>query len=702
MKDFSKHKAELLKDLTLEEKSALCRGVTLFETGGCPRFGIPPLRMSDGPHGVREELQKDRFVSAGRTDDASTYFCTLLALASTWNPNLAYRMGQCLGQEARARGKDILLGPGVNIIRTPLCGRNFEYFSEDPFLTSSFVVPYIIGVQEQGVGACVKHFALNNQELNRKRVNVEVSERALREIYLPAFEAAVREAGVIGVMGAYNRFRGDYCCHNSYLLRKILREEWGFRGVVISDWDGVHDAEGAILAGLDIEMGTGCDEGLSFSEYYYAKHLRHAVEQGKLPISCMDEKVQNVLSVYERIGIFEPNRPKGRMNAAKHRQVAREIAREAIVLLKNERSVLPLRKDRLKRLLIIGDNAIRRHANGGGSSRLKTPYEVTPLEGILSFLGADVEVEWIPGYVATPEPTGTTTSIPLGRTLSPVESLAQALEKAKFADGVIYIGGLNHDFDREGSDRTDMNLPYDQDLLLSELLRVRPDMVVVLIAGSPVDLSAWIDSCSTLLWTCYGGMEGGHALTEVLFGVVNPCGKLPLTFPRKLSDSPAHALGEYPGKETVHYREGILVGYRYFDRAGVVPSFPFGHGLSYSTFSYSSPKVYWEAGKTGITLYVNCTVTNTGNYNGAETIQVYLSDKNGKVFKPEKELKGFFKMFLKAGESKQVSIGIPYREFRYYDEDRECWNIQSGSYELLIGSSSRDIRLTIPFDIPPR
>ncbi|GAB4221550.1 MAG: glycoside hydrolase family 3 C-terminal domain-containing protein [Spirochaetales bacterium] len=693
---------DLLKDLSFEEKSSLCRGVTLFETGGCPRLGIPPLRMSDGPHGVREELLKDRFVSAGRTDDASTYFCTLLALASTWNPALAYRMGQCLGREARARGKDIILGPGVNIIRTPHCGRNFEYLSEDPFLTASFAVPYILGVQEQGVGACVKHYALNNQEKDRKTIGVEVSERALREIYLPAFEAAVKKANVVAVMGAYNRFRGEFCCHNAYLLRTILREEWGFRGIVISDWDGVHDTRRAVLGGLDIEMGTGCDEGWPFEQYWYAKPLLKLVSTGELPPTCMDEKVLHVLHAYHHIGILDPHRPKGTMNTPEHREVSRQIAREAIVLLKNDRGILPLQKDQLKRLVVIGDNAVRIHANGGGSSRIKTPYEVTPLEGIQALVGETVKVEWVPGYIVTPEPAGTSTSVPVPTGLNPTEARMQAIEKARSADGVIFFGGLNHDFDREGADRLDMNLPYQQDLLLQELLRIRPDTVVVLIAGSPVDVSAWNDSCSTLLWTSYGGMEGGHALAEVLFGIVNPSGKLPITFPRNLADSPAHALGEYPGQDTVHYREGILVGYRYFDTEKVEPAFPFGHGLSYIRFRYSSPQLQWQRGKEGVSLEVRCTITNTGGMQGAETVQVYLADRSGKIFKPEKELKGFYKVVLDPGESKEVLIRIPYEEFRYFDEQTNRFRIQPGEYELLLGGSSKDIRISIVTHVTPQ
>jgi len=687
----------LLHDLTLEEKSALCRGVTLFETGGCPRLGIPPLRMSDGPHGVREELQKDRFVPAGRTDDASTYFCTLLALSSTWNPKLAYRMGRSLGREARARGKDIILGPGVNIIRTPLCGRNFEYLSEDPFLASSFAVPYIIGVQEMGVAACVKHFALNNQEQNRKTVNVEVDERALREIYLSPFEAAVKKANVMAVMGAYNRFRGTYCCHNAYLLRKILREEWGFNGVVISDWDGTHDTKEALEGGMDIEMGTGCDYGLPFDQYNFAQPLLRAVQEGSLPSDCLDEKVIHVLSLYTQIGIFDSDRPLGEINTPLHREVARQIAREAIVLLKNERGVLPLAKDRVRRVLVIGNNAIRTHAYGGGSSRLKTPYEVTPLEGIRELMRGAAEVEWIAGYEDPSKEGGNTEA---GNS-NPGRLLQEALEKARLADTVLFIGGLNHEFDREGEDRKDMDLPYGQDLLIRRLLEIRPDTVVVLIAGSPVDVSSWADSCSTLLWASYLGMEGGNALAEVLFGAVNPSGKLPLTFPRKLSDSPAHALGEYPGRDTVYYREGILVGYRYYDTKGVVPAFPFGHGLSYSSFHYASPVVHWMASKNGVSLSVRCTVTNTGTRGGAETVQVYLSDRTGHIFKPGKELKGFCKIFLEPGQSTSVLVEIPYEEFRYYDEERNRWHVQPGAYDLLIGSSSRDVRCTVSIEVPP-
>jgi beta-glucosidase len=665
---------DLLSRLTLEEKISIIHANSKFTTPAIPRLGIPRRWLDDGPHGVREEIGPDTWNSAGRTDDFSTAMPAGICLAATWNPDLGFREGEAIGQEARARGKDIMLGPGVNILRTPLCGRNFEYLGEDPFLTSQMCVGYICGEQSQDISSCVKHFALNNQEFERGTINVEVDERALREIYLPAFQAAVQQGGVWSVMGAYNQLRGQHCCENDYLLNKILKEEWGFKGLVMSDWDGAHDTRECVLNGLDLEMGTE----KKYDDYYLAQPYLDLVKSGELPVAGLDEKVRRNLRVMFATHVFDAGRKTGSLNTAAHQTVARQVAEEGVVLLKNEGDTLPLDAAKLKTIAVIGENATRLHAHGGDSSGIKAFYEGNPLDGIVSRVGKNANVIYSEGY----------------RKDGGAELAERAIAAAKSADVVIYIGGLNHDkgFDCEGVDRKDMKLPYGQDELIQKIVAANPKTIVVL-EGTMVEMDAWLDKVPALLQAWYPGMEGGNALARVLFGDVNPSGKLPATFPKKLSDSPAHALGNYPGTNgTVTYAEGLLVGYRWFDTKHIEPQFPFGFGLSFTTFKYSGLKLIPGAGTNEI-VTAQFEIENTGKVAGAEVAQLYVHEKNPGLPRPEKELKGFKKVFLQPGEIQTVSIPLKKSAFEYYDDGKKSWVADDDSFEILIGSSSRDLRL---------
>lgn len=666
---------DLLSRLTLEEKISLIHADSKFTTAAIPRLGIPRRWLDDGPHGVREDIGPDTWAPAGRTDDFSTAMPAGICLAATWNPELGYQEGQAIGQEARARGKDIMLGPGVNILRTPLCGRNFEYLGEDPFLSGRMCTGYIRGEQSQDVSSCVKHFALNNQETQRGSINVEVDERALREIYLPAFHAAVADGGVWCVMGAYNQLRGQHCCHNDYLLNGILKNEWGFKGLVMSDWDGTHDTAQAAQHGLDLEMGTDTN----YDKYYLAEPYLNGIKSGEYPLAGLDEKVRRNLRVIIATHVLDSHRAPGSLNTASHQAVARRVAEEGIVLLKNERHILPLDASRLKTIAVIGENATRLHAHGGDSSGIKAFYETTPLAGIVNLAGGQVNVIYAEGYRKGGD-----------------QGLAdRAVAAARQADVVIYVGGLNHDkgFDCEGADRQDLKLPYGQDTLIQRIAAANPNTVVVL-EGTMVEMGAWLDQVPGVLQAWYPGMEGGNALARVLFGAVNPSGKLPATFPKQLSDSPAHATGDpanYPGTNgTVNYPEGLLVGYRWFDTKNIEPQFPFGFGLSYTTFRYDHMSL---VPGTNDTVLVRFEITNTGKVAGSEVAQVYVHEKNPRLFRPEKELKGFQKVLLQPGETRTVNIPLHCEAFEYYDDNRKAWVMQSDDFDILVGSSSRDIRL---------
>jgi beta-glucosidase len=805
---------ELLDQMTLEQKVSLCHAGSKFALSAVPRLGIPEFSMSDGPHGVRHEICRDSWDPVETEEDRSTYLPTGTALAATWNPALARRFGEVLGAEARHRGKDMILGPGINIIRTPICGRNFEYYSEDPYHIAKMVVPTVQGIESQQVAACVKHYAANNQELNRQGVDARMDERTLREIYLPGFEAAVVRGKCLAVMGAYNKFRGQYCSHNEYLVNRILKDEWNFDGCYLSDWAAVTNTFDAARFGLDIEMGTD----KPYDEYYLARPFREAIERGELGEALVNDKARRNLRVMFRIGMFDSNRKSGERNTAKHHQTALEIAREAIVLLKNEGGVLPLDKNHLSRIVVIGDNAVARHAAGGHSSGVKAFYEVTPLEGLRDRLGSNGLIEHFQGYPAqsgdfqsidphylgvaderagthgwravywrqrdrqgesisradtaidfdwkdsTPFPGaglgqisadwvatfmpprsgayefvllgachacffvdgiavihrfegGSETvckSIELeaGRAYefrvefspgpSPVrikmgwippwnrrerEDEGRLIEAVKSADAVLFFGGLNHQYDLEGTDRRDMALHEGQNELISRIAGLNPRTAVVLVSGAPVEMP-WVDKVPAIVQMWYAGMEGGNAIADVLLGNTNPSGKLPMTFPKALENSPAHALGDYAA-EVCRYEEGIFVGYRWFDARKIEPLFPFGHGLSYTKFELSGLSV--ESTEAGVR--VSLTVQNTGGRAGSEVVQIYVGQPASSVERPPRELKEFAKVALEPGQSRRVQFDLPRTAFAFWSDAREDWVVEPGEFILEAGASSRQIIL---------
>jgi beta-glucosidase len=678
----------LLKKMTLEEKVNMIHANSSFTSGGVPRLGIPELTTSDGPHGVRLEHGRG-WDTIPNVDDSGTYLPTGNCLAATWNPALGYAFGSVLGSEAKYRGKDVILGPGINIIRSPLNGRNFEYQSEDPYLVSKMVVGYIKGVQDQGISACVKHYAANNEEVDRGTVDVIMSERALREIYLPGFKAAVTLGGVNTVMGSYNKFRGQYATENKYLVKDILKGEWGFKGVIMSDWGAVHNTMEAMENGTDLEMGSDIGTPpLKFNNFYMADTVITLVKSGKLPVSLVDDKVRRILRVMFKTHMIGDKRTPGAYNTIAHQQTALKVAEEGIVLLKNEDQILPLRKTAIKTLAVIGANADRPNAMGGGSSQIKAKYEVTPLQGLKNLLGNSVNINYAQGYTITRNQQ------------ADAQMIQQAVDAASKADAAIIFCGWTHGYDynkwndnaydAEGVDKPNMYMPFGQDELIKAVLKANPKTVVVLMGGGPIDISQWVNNSKAIIEGWYPGMEGGNALAKVIFGEINPSGKLPMTFPKKLDESPAHKLGEFPGVNgTVHYNEGIFVGYRYFDTYKVDPQFAFGHGLSYTTFQYSNMSVQKLPGKQAI---VTVTVKNTGKVAGAEVVELYVKQVKPSVERPDKELKAFGKVFLQPGESKQVTLKLDAASFSYYNEQKKAWIADAGKYDLLTGSSSRDIR----------
>ena len=672
--------------LKLEEKVSLIHGNTFFTTPAIPRLGIPALHLSDGPCGVREENAPYSWKPANWTNDATAYFPALTALAATWNTDLSTEFGIAYGEEALARGKDIMLAPGLNIHRTPLNGRNWEYMSEDPFLTSRMAVNYVKAAQAKGIAVCAKHYALNNQEFERGTINVEVSERALREIYLPAFETMVKEAEVLSVMGAYNKFRGKFACQNSYLLQDILKGEWGFRGLVMSDWGAVHNTMEAATNGLDLEM---MPMEHTKDSYYMGQPLLDAIKAGKLDAKLVDDKVKRILYVMVKLDIIGKSEPDTTGMAAllgtpEHAKTTLRIAEESVILLKNNQ-VLPMNLKNIKSLAVIGDNSTHKHSHGGGSTTIKAKYEITPLEGLQKRPGNSVKIKFAPGYKVSKNLKAVDKSL-----------IAEAVKTAASSDAVIIFGGLNHEpgNDCEGDDKPDMKLPYGQDELIKAVIKANPNTIVVMIAGSPVEMGAWIADAKALLYTSYLGMETGTALAEVLTGDVNPSGKLTYTLPAKLEDCPSVVLGEYPGKNgTVNYNDDLMVGYRYFDAKNVKPLFPFGFGLSYTSFAYDNLKVETSGKADALACFVSFTIKNTGNIEGKEIAQVYVSDTESTVPRPLKELKGFSKVSLKAGESKTVTVSLNQRAFQYYDPAKKQWVLEPGKFEILVGSASDHILL---------
>ena len=704
---------DALARMTLDEKIAVIHAHSKFSSPGVKRLGIPDFWTDDGPHGVRADVLWDEWEQAGQTNDSCVAFPALTCLAASWNPALAELYGRSLGEEARYRGKDMILGPGVNINRTPLNGRNFEYMGEDPLLAASMVVPYVKGLQSTGTAACVKHFCLNNDEEYRHQVNVIVSDRALREIYLPAFEAAVTQGHAWGIMGSYNLYKNQHCCHNQYTLNQILKGDWKFDGVVVSDWGGAHDTEQAVKNGLDMEFGTwtnGLTWGASnaYDTYYLAQPFKRMIQEGKFTTSELDEKVKRVLRLFFRTTMSN-KRARGFLCSEAHYEAAQQIAGEGIVLLQNKRGVLPIDTDKAKRVLVVGENAIKMMTVGGGSSSLKAQHEILPLDGLKARLGNDIVVDYARGYVG--DTTGNYNGVTTGQTLvdyrTPDELIAEAVAKAQNADYVIIFGGLNKsDYqDAEGHDRKHMDMPYGQDALVEALAHVNKNVVFVNISGDAVAMP-WHDKVASIVQGWFIGSEAGTALASVLVGDVNPSGKLPFTWPASLNDVGAHALGTYPGTwredhEIIdeEYKEGIYVGYRWADKHKTRPTFAFGHGLSYTTFAVSNLRLDKREVASDGTITATVTVKNTGKRAGAEVIQLYVSDLNKGVEMPVKELRGFSKVALQPGESRDVSITIGGRAFQYWNEEQGGWTTSIGNRQMLVGTASDNLPLKADFTV---
>lgn len=709
---------DALARMTLQEKIRVIHAQSKFSSAGVPRLGFPDFWTDDGPHGVRPDVLWDEWEQAGQTNDSCVAFPALTCLAATWNPDMSLIYGKSLGEEALYRGKDMILGPGVNINRTPLGGRNFEYMGEDPYLASTMVVPYVQGLQSMGVSACVKHYCLNNDEEYRHQVNVVVSDRALHEIYLPAFKAAVQQGKAWAIMGAYNIYKNEHNCHNQYTLNKILKGDWQFDGVVVSDWGGCHDTDQAVKNGLDLEFGSwtnGLSQGTSnaYDNYYLASPYIKGIQNGKYTTKELDEKVRRVLRLFYRT-TMNRQRPHGFLCSDAHYDAARQIANEGIVLLQNKHNVLPINRQKAKRVLVVGENAIKMMTVGGGSSSLKAQRETLPLEGLRKKLGGNIEVDYARGYVGdvTGDYNGVTTGQDLKDNRTEDELIAEAVAKAKTADYVILIGGLNKaDYqDCEGHDRKQYELPYAQNHLIEALAKTTKNLVYVNVSGNAVAMP-WKDKVSAIVQSWFIGSEAGNAIADILTGDANPSGKLPFTWYARLNDCGAHALNTYPGtwRNTddkaagfdkiidEEYKEGIYVGYRWTDKNNIKPTFAFGHGLSYTTFSMSnlrqSAKEMTRDGKLTFTV----TVKNTGSKRGAETVQLYIKDKKSSVDRPVKELKGFKKVWLEPGEQKDVDMTIDNNALAYYDETTGTWKSEDGEFDALVGNASDNIILKSRF-----
>ena len=693
---------DALSRMTLDEKIAVIHAQSKFSSPGVKRLGFPDFWTDDGPHGVRPDVLWDEWEQAGQTNDSCVAFPALTCLAATWNPDLAKLYGQNLGEEALYRGKGMILGPGVNLNRTPLAGRNFEYMGEDPFLISRMVVPYIQGLQSKGVAACVKHYALNNDEEYRHNVNVIVSDRALHEIYLPAFKAAVTEGGTWGLMGAYNLYKNQHNCHNNILLNQILKGDWGYDGVVVSDWGGCHNTEEAIVNGLDMEFGSWTD-GLAmgasnaYDSYYLALPYKKLITEGKYTTKELDDKVRRVLRLFYRT-TMNRHRPYGFLCSESHYDAALKIAQEGIVLLKNDRGVLPIRD--AKRILVVGENAIKMMTVGGGSSSLKAQKEILPLDGVTARF-RDAEIDYARGYVG--DTVQSYNGVTVGRSIAESRSaealLAEAVEKARAADYVIVFGGLNKsDYqDSEGHDRREYGLPYGQDRLIEELAKANKNLVYVNISGNAVAMP-WAKNVPAIVQGWFIGSEAGEALASVLAGDVSPSGKLPFTWYQRLEDCAAHALNTYPGTWRddhkiidEEYKEGIYVGYRWTDKQSIKPAFAFGHGLSYTTFKLGKVSADKKRMTADEQISFTVSVTNTGAVAGAETVQLYVHDKKSSVDRPVKELKAFRKVSLGPGESRDVTLTIGEDALSFYDEATAGWVAEPGEFEALVGTASDKI-----------
>jgi beta-glucosidase len=701
---------EIVAQMTIEEKVAMLHGKEMFTSAGVPRLGIPMMIYADGPFGIREEMEPHSWNSLGLINDQSTFFPTGSALAATWSSELAYAYGTGMAREARLRGKDMILGPAINIQRIPTGGRTYEYFSEDPLLSARLSVGYTLGVQDNGVAVCLKHYALNNQENNRGNVNVIVSPRAMREIYLPPFEAAVVEADAYGVMAAYNKVEGAWCSENGMLQNDILRGEWGFKGMIISDWGGTHSTVGAALGGLDVEMP---------GERYFGEALLDSVRTGAVPVEVIDEKVKNILRVRLAIDPIPPEQANVELTAKPEQaQIAYDVAVRSIVLLKNQSALLPLDLENRPRIAVIGQNAVQTMALGGVGAGVKAWKEVTPLQGLTAKIGDKAEIVYAQGYHGFTAQDRYRRQSPY--TDADPKLLAEAVEVARGADIVIFVAGNNREVETEGSDRVAITLPSGQDQLIEALAAVNPNIVTVLVTGAPVDLRVVEPHSPTIVVSWLNGSEGGTALADVLTGEVAPSGKLPFTFPVKLEDSPAYALGNYPQTDEVtsdvfvdlvnnapgsvamdasdrnkaYYSEGLLVGYRWFDTRNIAPEYPFGHGLSYVTFDYSNLATNKSKYRADDTITVTVDVTNSGNQEADEVVQLYVERTGASVEWPAKELKAFQRVTVEAGQTKTVTLEVPVSSLRYWDEAAGDWALEHSGIRLLVGASSRDIRLT--------
>ncbi|TRX53483.1 glycoside hydrolase family 3 C-terminal domain-containing protein [Thalassomonas sp. M1454] len=797
----------ILTQLTLEEKISLVHASGKFHVDAIERLGVPELWLSDGPHGVRHQIEKYSWSSAEWDDDQSTYLPHLTSVAASWDLNMATMHGNVLGSEARHRGKDIILGPGVNLARLPLYGRNFEYMGEDPVLAAKLVVPEVKAIQSHDVAANAKHYALNTQELNRIGVNAKPDERTLREVYLPVFESAVKDGGVYSIMGAYNQYYGTNANQSKHLVMDILKGEWGFDGVLLTDWNVDINTRDAALHGLDLEMGTNVD---SYDDYFLAKPFLEEIKAGNIPVAVLDDKVRRVLRLMHRVGLFDENRLPGARNTKEHQQAARTIGANGVVLLKNQDNVLPWDKSKIKNILVLGPNANKKHGQGGGSSEVKSLYEVTPLEGLKNEFGEQVNItvmrarsnELSPiaaDYVASRHWTGTPAwnvsyfndakhteltsenwivnsefkstiadkndfitmkadikplktgehilklnsdgnikvsvngeavlsfdgktneqlTYPINLTADQVykfeieyagnkefvlgwdapgnlfSTVEEYTTAAKQADAVIYFGGLSHGDDREAIDRPDMKLPNSQDEIITNLLNANANTVVFMVAGSAVEMP-WAEQAKAVVWGWYGGQEAGNAFADILVGDVNPSGKMPITLPAKLEHTAPIALNDYNAVESL-YSEGVFIGYRWFEQQNIKPTFEFGYGLSYTNFGYSDIKLSNDVFNGEGQLVVTANVINTGKVAGAEVVQLYLNDEVASVERPAKELKGFDKVFLEPGETKQVTIALNKRDLSFWDVNSNDWLAEEGNFNVLLGASLSDIRLQKQF-----
>ena len=686
--------SSIIKKMTLAEKIGMLHGNALFSSGGVKRLGIPELTCDDGPLGVREEIKRFDWNSAGWTIDSATFLPNGSAIAATWNPAMANKYGVVIGEEANARKKDIMLAPAFNICRMPLCGRTYEYYSEDPYLNAQLAIQAVKGIQSQHVAACIKHFAANNQEFHRDSINTIVDERALREIYFPAFKAAVQQGNAYTVMSAYNKLNGYWCSENDFLLNKVLKKEWGFKGVVMSDWAGTHHTVAAANAGLDIEMGSSGP----YDQWYFADPLLKAVKSGQVSEKTIDDKVSRILWLMYHTSMSQDH-PKGSIATPAHSKAAYEIASESIVLLKNDAKLLPLNTNKIKSIAVIGDNATRTFALGGYGAGVKAKYEVTALAGIKSRFGKTADIKFAQGYKAN-YLANNTDEQNAGSDKPDQNLINQAVAIAKNTDIAILCIGSNREYESEGHDRKNLDLPFGEQALVDAVTAANPNTIIVIMAGAPYDLTKIKEANQTIVWSWFNGSEAGNALADVLKGVTNPSGKLPFTFPVSLHDSPAFALNTYPGENLeTNYKEGILVGYRWYDTKKIEPQYCFGYGLSYTSFAYSKISTDKKQYKPTDKIKVSVNVKNTGNVTGKETIQLYVSKVNSKVLRPEKELKAFKKIALAPGSSSTVLLNIDVNSLAYFDDAQSKWITEPGEYKIMAASSSKDIRQVATFKV---